>query len=303
MITRRRMISILAGAAALPLIGAGARASVHKWQGVALGANANIILDHEDANALTQKALLEIARLEKVFSLYLPDSQLSRLNREGALLDPAVEMLELLNISGRIYHETEGAFDPTVQPLWALHAQKYAAGQQPTTKEIRAARERAGWDNLSIAPARIAFSKPGMAITFNGIAQGYIADKVADLLRQEGVKNVLVNTGEISAQGLSPSGTPWPVSLAYSEQQIDLSNAAIATSSPAGTVFDQKGHAGHILDPKTGLSGGKWHSLSVIDKSAARADGLSTAFCLMDKAHIQAVPGAHKLIFGEPIRT
>lgn len=303
MITRRRMISILAGAAALPLIGHGARASTYKWSGVALGANANIILDHEDAKALTQKARLEIARLEKVFSLYLPDSQLARLNRDGVLADPAVELLDLINISDRIYRETAGVFDPSVQPVWALHAQKYARGEQPTPNEIAAARARSGWMGISASPSQVEFSKPDMALTFNGIAQGYIADKVADLLRQEGVKNVLVNTGEISAQGVAPNGMPWPVSLAYKSEQLNLSNAAIATSSPSGTAFDQGGQAGHILDPHTGQPGGMWQSLSVVDKSAARADGLSTAFCLMSRAKIEAVPGEHKLIFGDPIPT
>lgn len=301
MISRRRVISILAGAAALPMLGSVASASALNWRGVALGANANIVLDHPNADALLNKALKEIARLEKVFSLYQADSQLSVLNRDGTLTAPAFELIDLLNISDRIHKETAGAFDPTVQPLWALYAKKYAAGSAPKQSEIKAAQAKTGWSNLSVSPEMIVFNKPGMALTFNGIAQGYIADKVANLLRQVGVQNVLVNTGEISAVGVSPSGAAWPITLANRGQKLELSNAAIATSAPGGTFFDQAGTAGHILDPRTGLPGGKWQSLSVIDKSAARADGLSTAFCLMDKSQIQAVAGAHEVVFGAAI--
>jgi len=296
MITRRRMISILAGAAALPALGSAASASVVNWRGIALGANANIVLDHPNADGLLDKALQEITRLEKVFSLYKADSQLSILNREGSLVAPAIELLDLLNISARIVNETEGAFDPTVQPLWALYAQKYAAGTKPSKAEIADARSRVGFQNITVSPEMVSFSKPGMALTFNGIAQGYIADKVAQLLRREGVTDVLVNTGEINALGVAPDGAAWPITLA--DQKRALSNAAIATSAPGGTFFDQQGQVGHILDPRTGLPGGNWNSISVIDKSAARADGLSTAFCLMSQEQIQAISGAHEVVFG-----
>ncbi|MGJ8527403.1 FAD:protein FMN transferase [Maritalea sp.] len=301
MISRRRMISILGGVAALPLIGSTSFASVTNWRGIALGANANIILDHPHADMLIDKALAEVARLEKVFSLYQTDSQLSVLNRQGKLDNPAFELIDLLNLSGRIHRETNGAFDPTIQPLWALYAQKYSAGKAPNKREIEVARTNVGWADVSVSSNTVSFNKPGMALTFNGIAQGYIADKVAALLRQEGIQNVLVNTGEISALGMSPDGVPWPISLANDDRKLHLSNTSIATSAPGGTLFDQAGTVGHILDPRTGLPGGKWRNLSVIDKSAARADGLSTAFCLMDKAQIQSVPGAHELVFGEAV--
>lgn len=297
MITRRRMISILAGAAALPVLGTVANASVVNWRGVALGANANIVLDHPNADALLDSALQEIARLEKVFSLYQDGSQLSILNRDGALAAPAIELLDLLNLSARIVNETNGAFDPTIQPLWALYAQRYAAGAKPSKAEIADARSRVGFQYITVSPEMVSFSKPGMALTFNGIAQGYIADKVAHLLRREGVTDVLVNTGEINAIGIAPDGGAWPITLA--DQQRQLSNAAIATSAPNGTFFDQQGIVGHILDPRTGLPGGNWQTISVIDKSAARADGLSTAFCLMSKEQIHAVSGTHEVVFGE----
>jgi thiamine biosynthesis lipoprotein len=100
---------------------------------------------------------------------------------------------------------------------------------------------------------------------------------------------VLVNTGEIMAVGTAPNGSPWPVTIAnIGGQSIPLSNVALATSAPLGTFFDAAGSVGHILDPRTGLAGGQWAQVSVTATSAALADGLSTAFCLLDEAEIRA---------------
>ena len=97
---------------------------------------------------------------------------------------------------------------------------------------------------------------------------------------------MLVNTGEISALGLSPDGKPWPVKVQNGED-ISLTNRAIATSAALGTVFDHYGTVGHIIDPRTGLSGARWSQISVISNSASEADGLSTAFMLMGRQDIE----------------
>ncbi len=284
MTTRRRFLTILAGAAVLPTL-TNAAAS---WHGIALGANAQIILDHPNADALIAKAVNEISRLESLFSLH-QDSQLTRLNAAGQLQNPAPEMLELLSICSTINARTGGAFDPTIQPLWALYAERISAGGTPSAAKISAV--NTGWQHVRFSPVEVSFAKPAMALTLNGIAQGFIADKVAALFRAEGIQNVLVNTGEIMALGTAPNGNPWPVTIANTGgQSTPLSNAAMATSAPLGTVFDTASTVGHILDPRTGRPGGQWAQVSVTATSAALADGLSTAYCLMDSAQIQAAP-------------
>jgi|FLOH01.1.fsa_nt_gi FAD:protein FMN transferase len=285
-VNRRRAISILAGAATLPFLGSQAQAAA-EWKGIALGAEARIILDHPDAERLIPLAVSEIRRLENIFSLYLSNSQLARLNRDGVLDQPAFEMIELLSICARVVEQTRGAFDPTVQLLWTLYAAQASKGEMPPDRQIAQALDLTGWDKLSFSSGRVAFARPGMALTLNGIAQGYIADKVSTLLRQNGVANVLVNTGEISGLGLTPDGRNWPVRLGDKNGQlIELSNSSVATSSPQGTTFDAEGRIGHILDPRTGRPGGMWQQVSVVTRHAAEADALSTGFCLMDRAQI-----------------
>lgn len=297
MTTRRRVLTILAGAAALPVIGAQASNSPTQWRGIALGAEARIILDHPDADALISSAVQEIQRLESIFSLYQTDSQISYLNRDGVLQQPAFEMIELLSICSAINSRTSGAFDPTIQSLWALYANAYSSGENPDPELIASTLAVTGWDHIRYSSEQVSFDRTGVQITLNGIAQGYIADKIAELFRRAGVENVLVNTGEIAALGVAPDGDSWQVGLSGNQdKKLALSNKAVATSAPLGTTFDSSGSVGHILDPRTGYFGGKWSQVSVVDESAAVADGLSTGFCLLDRTEIISAQGASDVI-------
>ncbi len=297
MTTRRRFLTILAGAAVLPGFAGQASAAVTRWRGVALGANAQIILDHPDADALIAQAVGEIHRLERIFSLYQSNSQISRLNRDGVLDDPAFELIELLSLCSTLNARTRGAFDPTVQRLWALYAEEISGGSRPDQGQIADTLNSTGWHHIRFSTEQVAFTAPGVQVTLNGIAQGYIADKVTDIFRGAGVTDVLINTGEVSALGAAPDGNDWQIRLGDTEgAPIELRNSAVATSAPLGTTFDENGLVGHIIDPRTGLYGGKWQQVSVIAKTAAEADGLSTGFCLMDRAEIQASLGDTKVV-------
>ncbi len=297
MTTRRRLLTILAGAAVLPVVGARAARPPAQWRGIALGAPAHIVLDHPDAADLIRQSVAEMRRLEAIFSLFRPDGDLSRLNRDGSLTEPALELVELLSLCAGLNRRTGGAFDPTVQPLWALYADHFSRGRRPDDAQVAGVRSTTGWDRVDYGPQKIAYRRPGMAMTLNGVAQGFIADKVAALLRRAGIRNVLVNTGEIAALGLAPGGAPWQIALqSTGHPDIPLSDAAIATSAPLGTTFDHDQKAGHIIDPRTGYPGGKWSSVTVISRSAAEADGLSTGFVLMDRPDIEAARGASRVL-------
>lgn len=289
---RRRLLTIAAAAALAPALPARA-VPISQWRGVALGAEASITLAHPEAGRIIDLARAEIARLEAVFSLYRRDSALARLNAAGRLEAPPLELLDCLALAGRVHAATDGAFDPTVQPLWALHAAHYATspeGPPPAAAAIAAARARTGWQRLRLDPGAIRL-EPGMALTLNGIAQGYIADRVAALLRGQGLERVLVNTGEFVALGGDPRGGPWQVRLRAGAgllpDAVPLDGGALASSAVTGTTFDSAGAAGHILDPRTGRPGpAHWRLVSVTAPSAALADALSTACCLMDRVGI-----------------
>lgn len=277
MIHRRRFLAISAAAIAAP--GLGRAAPVHTWRGVALGARATLRLAHPDADAISARVATEISRLEDIFSLYRRESALARLNRTGTLQAPPFELLECLSLAGAVHAASDGRFDPTVQPLWASYAEAAVNGALPGEDAIATALSRTGWNGVTFDASAIAL-RPGMALTLNGIAQGYIADRVAEMLRAEGLTNILIDTGEFRALGTDPDGAAWRVKLAAGGE-VSLAARALATSAPLGTTFDESTGTGHILDPRTGRpSDTTWREITISAESAALADALSTAACL-----------------------
>jgi len=277
-LSRRRFLCLTSAACLMA-----PAAQAFRWQGTALGAQAQIILDHPDARAITERALAEISRLENSFSLYREGSEISRLNATGRLDAPSFELLECMSIARRVHLLTEGRFDPTVQPLWQVFAQAHIAGQSVDREELAAARQAVGFERVTFDSGSIALAQ-GQQITLNGIAQGYIADRVAHLMRTSGIRDVLIDTGEIVAMG-GPDGAPaWPVTIEGEARPRQIANRAIATSAPFGMVLDTAGKIGHILDPQNESTGPFIRQISLSAKQAAFADALSTGLCLVQNA-------------------
>lgn len=283
---RRRFLSIAAGVVVAPALPAMAAPGLRHWRGVAMGAGASIIMDHPEADRLIAIARAEIDRLEGIFSLYRTDSALSALNRTGRLDAPPFELLDCLSLCGRVHEASGGMFDPTVQPFWAVYAEAAARGQLPDGEDIDRARALVGWDAVDFDASRIRFARDGMALTLNGVAQGVIADRVAGLLRAEGLRDVLIDTGEIAAVGTPPRSQGWPVTLAGqagAAERLVLHDRALASSALRGTVFDAGGKLGHILDPGAGARADMAdRAVSVSANRAGLADALSTAACLVE---------------------
>jgi FAD:protein FMN transferase len=297
---RRRFIRIAAAAAGMPLLGAASAATpVHVWRGVALGAMASLQLAHEDgraARALIERCTAEIARLEAIFSLFRRESAISRLNASGALDHPPIELVTLLSRAAHISEATGGVFDVTVQPLWQRYADHFAAPDaDPRGPRVDDVLALVDWRGVGVEAARIALARPGMAVTLNGIAQGYITDRVAELLRAEGMTSVLVDLGETRALGGHPGGRPWRVGIedpgarARLAGRLELVDAALATSGGYGTVLDAAGRHTHLLDPRTGTTAPARRSVTVLAREATTADAYATAFALMPDADIVAV--------------
>jgi len=293
--SRRRFLTISAAAVTVASAGQAHAAPLLRWQGTALGARTTITLSHPEAARITAAARAEIERLEQIFSLYRPTSALSQLNAAGQLDTPPFELLDCLTLASAAHRATGGLFDPTVQPLWDLYARSYSAGRAPDDGAIATALSHGGWADLRYGAGAITL-RPGMALTLNGIAQGYIADRVASLLQAEGLSDILIDTGEMRALGGHPEGGDWQVTLDSTERPVvGLRDRALASSAPLGTVFDADGTAGHILDPRTGRPAQPvWQLVSVSADSAAIADALSTAMCLMTRDQIKAASAAVK---------
>lgn len=287
-LTRRRFLSIAAASAATPALALDA--PVAMWKGRAMGAAVSMKLAGLDADAAAPVFAAveqELVRLENIFSLYRTESQISRLNRDGGLKAPAPELLQVLSLSDRLHGASGGVFDPTIQPLWI------AMAQGETGQKLDAARKLVGWDGVQFDTASVTLREKGQALTLNGIAQGFITDQIAALLKRHGMRDVLLDMGEVTALGSAPQGRDWKVGVIDANAQIvkrlQLRDRALSTSAPMGTAL---GEAGHILGPQGQAA--QHELISVSAPNAAVADGLSTALCLVDAATGAALVDAFK---------
>jgi thiamine biosynthesis lipoprotein len=269
-VNRRRFLTLTAAAlSSLP----GHAETLTEWQGTGLGTALSLRLlgaAPHHARQVFVRVEAEVKRIESLASLHR-DSALTRLNRDGHLAWPSPDLLELLALAGQLHTTTSGAFDPTVQPLWLA-----LASGTDTAK----ARMLIGWDRIRLSPAEIRLDR-GQSLTLNGIAQGWAADRIADVLRAQGFTEALIDIGEIAALGTES----WPILITGPDgtklEEARLTNRALATSSPRGTLVNGQPH---ILGPQGQLP--LWQTVSVSAPSATVADALSTAFCLMDRPAI-----------------
>jgi len=124
-----------------------------------------------------------------------------------------------------------------------------------------------------------------MGLTLNGIAQGYLTDRIADILRVNGCDRVLADMGrsEILLVGCRPDGQAWRIALTdplASERvavTLELADRCISTSGGYGTKFEATGRHHHLFDPMTGASAGHYIAVSVVAVSAMVADALSNS--------------------------
>ncbi len=290
---RRRVLKIVGAAFACGYAGilpAAKKMQIYRRQGVLLGADTEIQLYHSskrEADRLFAMCFSEVARLEKIFSLYDKNSAISRLNRHGVILAPPEDLVDLVNISIEMSKLTEGAFDITVQPLWEFYNEFFGrhpnSSDGPSPDSLDRVLGKVGYNKIYCSGKEISFGKDGMGITLNGIAQGYITDRVTDILASNGLSNLLVNMGEYRGLGQHEDGSKWRLGLANPERPwdydrvIDLKNGALATSGGYGQPFSKNMLHHHLLCPKIGRSRNTYQSLSVFAPTATQADGLSTA--------------------------
>lgn len=298
--SRRRFLQITGvatvGAAVLPGLAATGRPNASRktawtWTGHVLGAESTISLyglPDDKASRLTRSCFQELRRLEKLFSLYEPDSAVCRLNRQGYLDDPPVELVRLLSEADRVARITGGRFDVTIQSLWSAlseHAQK-SQGHPLPARPLEELLDRVDHTRLKVSTKRIEFTQPGMAITLNGIAQGWITDRITETLRKGGVTSTLINIGEYRALGQHPDRRPWQLGVRGAngpEDLVDvvpLRHEALAVSGGHGHPFSQKQN--HLLHPVTGKSPSPDRIIAIVAPTATEADALSTACAVVD---------------------
>ena len=230
-----------------------------------------------------------IRAVERAASLYRPDSELRRLNRDGRLERPSAHLLTLLRQGLALSADSDGAFDPTVQPLWDTWLAHSQRKERPSEATLREVLQRVDWRGVAITDDIIRFDRPGMAVTCNSLTLGHCADVVLAILAAHGIEDAFVSTGEFGASGRHPEGRDWRLGVTAPRESeaiaytIDPFSRFAATAGDYKTFFspDYKDH--HIFDPRTGFSPPDWSAITVTGPRGIEADGLSTTLFVLDR--------------------
>ena len=316
--SRRGFLKIAAVASTIPALAVGVKAfapqgRLYNCQLEVMGTLSELALWHDDpaaADRTIREVRAEVDRLNGIFSLFDRGSEIARLNRDGYLDHPSWELRDVL-IAGRRFSElSDGAFDVTVQPLWDLYAAHFWSGHDKSrdidTAARRVAERLVNYRLVEIGPRRIMLSRPGAGVTLNSIGQGFVADRIADMLGARGFAHVYADLGEIRLIGDNPDGHPWRIGLrdpkdpARYGRVLDLEDVGLAVSGGYGTTFEETGRYNHIFDPRTGLSANKMAAIAVTAPSAMIANGLATSIYVAGREYAEkmlaAYPGARVII-------
>lgn len=257
-----------------------------------MGSAFELILVHKDAKIARHfltKGIEEIKRIEKLLTVFSPDSVISKLNELAGkqALSVSPEVYQLLQRCQQIATLSQGAFDISVGPLKALYNFKGKSVSFPTKKTIQASLDVVGYQHISFSDKdqSVFLQKSGMRISLAAIGKGYAADCVRKLWRNNGLEHGVINaSGDLTTMGKRANGQAWQVGIAHPENRkevlfyLPVDNMAVATSGDAEQFFTHKNKRySHNINPATGLPAIGLKSISVFSPSAELSDALATA--------------------------
>jgi thiamine biosynthesis lipoprotein len=269
---------------------------VHKRKLGMLGSPFEITVVAQDtlkANVYIDIAIAEVKRIENLISDWIPTTQISEINNNAGIQPIKVsdELFDLLERAIKISKLTNGAFDisyASMDKIWKFDG---SMKEMPTPEAIKKSVSKIGYHNIILNnKEKTVFLKlNGMKLGLGGIGQGYIADKVKELLMSKGCKSGLVNvSGDINAWGKQPNGESWKVAIVNPMNKnnvfatFPLENSAVETSGSYEkyVVFDGIRYS-HIIDPRSGYPATGIVSVSVFAKQTEIADALATGIFVL----------------------
>ena len=249
--------------------------------------------DSVQGNEFIDLAVAEVKRIENLISDWIPTTQISQVNKNAGIKPVKVdkEVFDLVSRAIKVSQITSGAFDisyASMDRIWKFDGSMKA---MPTEEAIKKSVSKIGYKNIVLDPKEqtIFLKNEGMKLGLGGIGQGYIADKVKELLFSKGCVSGIVNvSGDINAWGKQPDGKPWTVGIVnpLNKNKIfatfPLENSAVETSGSYEkfVIFNGIRYA-HIIDPRTGYPVQGVVSVSVFAKQTEIADALATGIFVL----------------------
>jgi len=230
---------------------------------------------------------------EQRLSRFLPESELSQLNRRaGEPVQVSALLFAVLSAALAAARATHGLFDPTMQKQIVALGYDRSFEELPTvtspwSDNARASAPGGGWRHIHIDRSdRRVTLPPGIGLDFGGIAKGMAVDASIVRLRDLGVESALVSAGgDLAVLGQMPDADAWPIAVAGRDigWALPLRSGALATSGIARLRWLRGGHERHhLLDPRTGTSAASdlWSVSVVADRCEQAEVAAKVAFVL-----------------------
>lgn len=258
-----------------------------------MGSEFKLILyttDEAAARRASDAAFARVAALDQTLSDYDPESELMRLCQRAGGPPVAIsdDLFRVLDRSLEMARASDGAFDPTVNPVVRLWRRARRQRKLPDGAALEKARALVNWRDLKLDPvARTArLARAGMKLDLGGIAKGFAADEALAVLKRAGVLSGLAAVaGDITVADPPPGEPGWFVGVAPlddpnrpPETVLTLRHRSVSTSGDAERFVEIDGRRySHIVDPRTGLGVVDRASVTVVAADGATADALATA--------------------------
>jgi FAD:protein FMN transferase len=250
--------------------------------------------DQPGAQAAFDEVFAEFARLEKLMSTWIADSDVQRVNQAAGLrrVQVSADVRDVLKAARQISEWTGGKFDVTfgaLSGLWKFdHDQDNVA---PDLHEVRRRLPLIDYRAIQIddAAGTVFLARKGMFVHLGGIGKGFAIDRSVNILRRRGFRDFMIQSGgDVYVSGLK-AGRPWrlgiqdprgPANQSFAE--LDLSDGTFSTSGDYERFFIKDGRRyHHILDPATGEPARGSRSVTIVANLATIADGLSTGVFIL----------------------
>ena len=258
----------------------------------------------EDLTVARQAIASSFSRMEAavaVLSRFDPTSPVGRLNREGRLAEVPGDLRTVMARALEISAHTDGDFDITVAPvLDYFYGLPRPAEITPALREAVAERKSLiGYKAVTLGADGIAFGRPGMSVTLDAVAKGFVVDQGIAALRQAGIARALVDAGG-DLRAITTPGQYWNVGIVdplHTDRVaavVRLENAALSTSGNYQVFFTADHRLYHVVNPHTGWSPDRHSSVTVMGREVMDADAMGVAACSMDLPRLREVMAARR---------
>lgn len=230
-----------------------------------------------------ETALRRMETTASLLSRFEPNGPVGVLNRTGRVDGPPSALLDVLHRARRYSEISDGAFDVTVLPVLEYYygLPRPVALDRLDRRAVAQRDRRVGYRALRFHEARVWFERPGMSVTLDGIAKGYVVDQGIKTLQRHGIRDAIINAGgDVRAINGSDARPPWKIGIRDPHDPrrlcavVPLRNGALATSGNYEIYFSADRRLFHIIDPHTGYSPDSYSSVTVLAEHSVEADAL-----------------------------